>query len=84
VSYASEAPAGGATWVKSTATKGGESIEINFKVANQGGSWKLRDIETEGQGLVTNNRATFVKLIKDKGFPALLQKMKAKVGQACP
>jgi phospholipid transport system substrate-binding protein len=84
LTYGSEAPAGSATWVKSTATKGGDSVELNFKVANQGGTWKVQDIETEGVSLVSNNRSQFVKIIKDKGFPALIDKMKAKVGAACP
>jgi phospholipid transport system substrate-binding protein len=84
IAYTSESPAGGATWVKSTAAKGGDSVELNFKVASTGGTWKLQDIETEGVSLVNNNRSQFVKIIKDKGFPALVDKMKAKVGAACP
>jgi phospholipid transport system substrate-binding protein len=84
LTYGNEAPAGSATWVKSTATKGGDSVELNFKVANQGGTWKVQDIETEGVSLVGNNRSQFVKIIKDKGFPELVNKMKAKVGAACP
>ncbi len=86
LTYGNEAPAeGGAIWVKSTANKGGgNAVEINFKVASQGGTWKVRDIETEGVSLVSNNRSQFVKIIKDKGFPELVNKMKAKVGAACP
>jgi phospholipid transport system substrate-binding protein len=84
VAYAAEAPAGSATWVKSTATKGGDSVALNFKVASVGGTWKLQDIETEDVSLVSNNRSQFVKIIKDKGFPALIDKMKAKVGASCP
>ena len=84
LSYGSEAPAGSAIWVKSTANKGGDSVELNFKVANQGGTWKVQDIETEGVSLVGNNRSQFVKIIKANGFPELINKMKAKIGAACP
>jgi len=83
VNYTGESADGGATWVKSNATKGSDSVEINFKVASHGGTWKLQDIETEGVRLVSNNRSQFVKIIKDKGFPALIDKMKSKVGSGC-
>ncbi|HVY46505.1 MAG TPA: ABC transporter substrate-binding protein [Minicystis sp.] len=85
ISYTSEESKDGATLVKSTATKSGQSpVEINFKVANEGGTWRLQDIETEDVSLVDNNRSRFVQIIKKDGFPALLQKMKDKLAKpAC-
>jgi phospholipid transport system substrate-binding protein len=85
VDYVGEDAADGAVTVKTKSKAKGdareEPIEINFKMAQKGGTWKVRDIVTEGVSLVSSYRAQFTKVIKKDGFPALIQKMKDKLAK---
>jgi phospholipid transport system substrate-binding protein len=58
-----------------------EALEVNFKMMNKGGTWKVQDIVTEGVSLVTSYRSQFTKIIKKDGFAALMQKMKDKLAK---
>jgi phospholipid transport system substrate-binding protein len=84
VDYVGEEAADGAVLVK-TKSKAkdarDEPVEINFKVAQKDGKWKVRDIVTEGVSLVSSYRSQFTKIIKKDGFPALIQKMKDKLAK---
>jgi phospholipid transport system substrate-binding protein len=85
INYTGEAPDGSAIKVKTTAKSKtdarGEPVEINFKMAQKGGAWKVIDIETEGVSLVSSYRSQFTKIIKKDGFPGLIQKMKDKLAK---
>jgi phospholipid transport system substrate-binding protein len=85
IDYASESGGpSGSTVVKTKAAKGGDTIEINFRVAPKGSAWKVQDIETEGVSLVDNNRSQFIRIIKKDGFSKLIDKMKDKASKpAC-
>jgi phospholipid transport system substrate-binding protein len=74
----------GSVVVKTKATSSDprdEPIEINFKMAQSAGAWRVQDIITEGTSLVATYRTSFGKVIKKDGFPALLQKMKDKIAK---
>ena len=58
-----------------------EPVEINFKVVQKDGKWKVQDIITEGVSLVQSYRSQFTKIIKKDGWSALLQKMKDKLAK---
>lgn len=85
VDYVSEEADGGAALVKTKAKSRSdareEPIEIAFKVALKGNTWKVQDIVTEGVSLVSSYRGQFTKIVKKDGFPALLQKMKDKLAK---
>ena len=86
VDYVGENAAGGVVVVKTKSkAKGGgareEPIEINFKMVEKGGKWRVHDIETEGVSLVSSYRSQFTKIIKKDGFPTLILKMKDKLAK---
>jgi phospholipid transport system substrate-binding protein len=85
VEYVAEDTADGATMVKTKAKSKGdareEPIEISFKLAQKGGTWRVQDIVTEGVSLVSSYRGQFTKIVKKDGFPALIQKMKDKLAK---
>jgi phospholipid transport system substrate-binding protein len=58
-----------------------DPIELNYKLGQKDGAWKIRDIVTEGVSLVGSYRSQFVKIIKKDGFPKLIQKMKDKLAK---
>jgi phospholipid transport system substrate-binding protein len=85
VEYVSEDAADGAVMVKTKAKSKTdareEPVEIVFKLAQKGGTWRVQDIVTEGVSLVSSYRSQFTKIVKKDGFPALIQKMKDKLAK---
>lgn len=86
VEYLGEAPAdGGAFLVKTKATHKTDKrelpIEIHYKIFKVGDAWKVRDIITEDVSLVEGYRSQFTKLLKEKGYAGLVEKMKEKVAK---
>jgi phospholipid transport system substrate-binding protein len=85
IEYIAEDAEGGAMMVKTRAKSKGdareEPIEIIFKLAEKGGTWRVQDIVTEGVSLVSSYRSQFTKIVKKDGFPALIGKMKDKLAK---
>ncbi|HZF55252.1 MAG TPA: ABC transporter substrate-binding protein [Polyangiaceae bacterium] len=85
IEYVGEETAGNVIVVKTKAVSKTnareEPIEINFKMQEVGGAWRVNDIVTEGVSLVSSYRSQFTKIIKKDGFPALIKKMKDKLAK---
>jgi phospholipid transport system substrate-binding protein len=59
-----------------------EVVMIDFLVADKGkGKFQVIDIIPEEVSLVETNRTNFVKIIREKGYPALVEKMKEKIAK---
>jgi phospholipid transport system substrate-binding protein len=85
VEYVGEEAAPGAVMVKTKAKSKAdarkEPVEISFKMAQKGSTWKVQDIVTEGVSLVSSYKSQFTKIVKKDGFPVLVQKMKDKLAK---
>jgi phospholipid transport system substrate-binding protein len=85
IEYLGEESSGSAIVVKTKAVSKTnareEPIEINYKMQEKGGAWRVNDIVTEGVSLVSSYRSQFTKIVKKDGFPALIKKMKDKVAK---
>ena len=85
IKYVGEEPKEGATFVKTKAASKTnareEPIEIDFKMLERSGAWKVQDIVTDGTSLVGNFRQQFTKIIKKDGFSALMKKMRDKLAK---
>ncbi|NUQ77344.1 MAG: ABC transporter substrate-binding protein [Polyangiaceae bacterium] len=85
IEYLGEETTGGAIVVKTKAVSKTnareEPIEINFKMLEKAGAWRVNDIVTEGVSLVSSYRSQFTKIIKKDGFPVLIKKMKDKIAK---
>lgn len=85
VNYIGEDPTDSVVLVKTKAKSKSdareEPIQIDFKLAQKGGTWKVQDIVTEGVSLVGSYRSQFTKIVKKDGFPVLIQKMKDKLAK---
>lgn len=55
------------------------TLAIDYVLVKNGASLQAFDVVTDGVGLVDNYRQMFNKVIKDKGFTGLIDKMKAKL-----
>lgn len=61
-----------------------EPINIDYRLTQAGGTWKVLDIVTDGSSLVANYRNQFHRVIQKDGYDALVKRMKDKLakGQA--
>jgi phospholipid transport system substrate-binding protein len=64
------------TSAKSKTDANADPVELDFRMSQAGGAWKLQDIIAGGVSLVGSYRSEFTKIIKAKGFAALIQAMK--------
>lgn len=85
IEYVREAEKTGGMLVTTRATsqkdKREEPIEIEYKLAETAGAWKVTDIITEGVSLVKSYRSQFTKIVKKDGFPKLIERMKTKIAK---
>jgi len=58
-----------------------EPVHIDYVVRQTGSVWRVVDIITEGSSLVSNYRSQFRRVIEQKGFSGLLDKMRAKAAE---
>lgn len=58
-----------------------EPISVDYALHQVGGKWLVYDIITEGSSLVGNYKSQFRRIIEKNGFPALVEKMKKKMGE---
>lgn len=58
-----------------------EPVHIDYVVRQAGSVWRVVDIVTEGSSLVANYRNQFRRVIEQKGFAGLLEKMRAKAAE---
>jgi phospholipid transport system substrate-binding protein len=58
-----------------------EPVHIDYVVRQSGSVWRVADIVTEGSSLVLNYRNQFRRVIEQKGFAGLLEKMRTKAAE---
>ena len=79
VSYGEETIEGNRATVKSkVTTSAGSTIPLDFRMALDGGKWRLYDVAVDGTSLVANYRQQFVRIIKAGSYDELVQKLRAK------
>ncbi len=69
------------TKAKDKSDKRSEPVEIDFKLLQRDGKFKIVDIVTEEVSLVDSYKAQFTKVYKKDGFPKLVEKMKEKIAK---
>jgi len=58
-----------------------EPVHIDYLVRQNGSVWRVVDIVTEGSSLVANYKNQFRRVIEQKGFGGLLEKMRTKAAE---
>jgi len=85
VTFRGEVEGKGGRVVQTVAThktdKRKEPVHIDYVVRQSGAVWRVVDIVTEGSSLVSNYRSQFRRVIEQKGFSGLLEKMRAKAAE---
>lgn len=83
VEYASEEASGSGTLVKTRAkhktNRREPPLQVDFRLKQAGGQWKVVDIITENASLTRTYRSQFLRIIRKKGFDKLIEKLQAKL-----
>lgn len=58
-----------------------EPVSIDYVVHRVAGTWRIRDIVTEGSSLVNNYHQQFTRIIKKDGFGELMRRMRNKLAK---
>lgn len=53
--------------------------EVSYRMKRVNGKWRVIDMKTDDVSMEENYRSSFSRIIKDKGFSALLEKMRKKL-----
>lgn len=62
--------------VKSKIVESGGDTSVNYRLREAGGAWKVIDVYYEGASQLVMQRADFAAVIRDKGAPGLVAKLK--------
>jgi phospholipid transport system substrate-binding protein len=60
---------------------GAQPINVNYRLKQSDGGWKVYDVLIDGISLVGNYRNQFNRVINNNGYDSLVQQMKTKVTQ---
>ena len=66
-------------FIAQPSNQGDEAINFAFKIVPFDLHWKIHDIITEDVSLVRSYRSQFTKILKQDGFPALVEKIRARL-----
>jgi phospholipid transport system substrate-binding protein len=85
IQYLGEDSSGKGVLVKTRAVSKGdkrqEPIQLDFRMAEIGGSWLVVDLVPEGASLVSTYRNQFTRILDKDGYPALKAKMHKKLAE---
>jgi phospholipid transport system substrate-binding protein len=56
-----------------------KAVNVDYRMLNQEGSWKVYDVYVEGISLVNNYRQQFNSILSNESFESLLKRMREKV-----
>jgi len=59
-------------------------VDINYRVIEKGGYWKVYDVVIEGVSLISNYRAQFREILANQTPEALLETLRKRVGKGQP
>ena len=66
---------------RATVKEGKASYTLDFALKHDGKRWRVWDVSIDEVSTVRTYRTSFTKIIADKGFPALIDRMKKKVDE---
>jgi len=81
IDYTGEILEGEYAEVRTVVVKTNDRIPLNYRLMNQGGTWKVYDVVIEGVSLVSNYRSQFSRIIHESGYTELVKRLKTKVSE---
>jgi phospholipid transport system substrate-binding protein len=81
IDYPGEILSGDTVEVRTVVVKANDRIPLNYRLLNQGGTWKVYDVVIEGVSLVSNYRTQFSRIIHESSYAELVKRLKTKVSE---
>jgi phospholipid transport system substrate-binding protein len=84
IDYTGEIQSGDSVEVRTVVVKANDRIPLNYRLMNEGGTWKVYDVIIEGVSLVSNYRSQFSRIIHESSYAELVRRLKTKVSELTP
>lgn len=81
INYTGEIVSGNSVEVRTVIVKANDRIPLNYRLLNEGGTWKVYDVVIEGVSLVSNYRSQFSRIIHESSYAELVRRLKTKVSE---
>jgi phospholipid transport system substrate-binding protein len=81
IDYTGEILSGDNAEVRTVIVKANDRIPLNYRLLNEGGTWKVYDVVIEGVSLVSNYRSQFSRIIHESSYAELVRRLKTKVSE---
>ena len=79
INYVDEKVKGNYALVKTQIVRKDATIDVDYKLINEGGEWTVYDFVIEEVSLIRNYRSQFSKIIKTESYGALVTKLTKKI-----
>lgn len=67
------------TVARSRADRRAAPVSIEYRLQPRGSDWVVEDLVTNGSSLVQTYRESYTRIVRDRGFPELLNRMRARL-----
>ncbi len=81
IDYAAEISEGNRVEVRTMVLRPNDRFPVNYRLLNEGGTWKVYDVVIEGVSLVSNYRSQFSRIIHESSYADLVRRLKTKVSE---
>jgi phospholipid transport system substrate-binding protein len=81
IDYTGEILEGEYAEVRTVVVKANDRIPLNYRLMNEGGTWKVYDVIIEGVSLASNYRSQFSRIIHESSYAELVKRLKTKVSE---
>lgn len=79
INYVDEIIKGKYAMVKTEVIRKNGTVDIDYKLIQGGGEWRVYDIVIEGVSMIKNYRSQFARIIHQDSFDTLMEKLNSKV-----
>ena len=79
INYVGEVVKGKYALVKTEIVRRDGTIDVDYKMIQEQGEWKVYDFLIEGVSMIRNYRSQFTKIIRKDSFKVLVQRLSAKI-----
>ena len=81
IDYTGEILEGEYAEVRTMVVRANDRIPLNYRLLQEGDTWKVYDVVIEGVSLVSNYRSQFSRIIHESGYAELAKRLKTKVSE---
>ncbi len=81
IDYSGEIPEGDRVEVRTVVVRPNDRFPLDYRLIQEGGTWRVYDVVIEGVSLVNNYRSQFSRIIHQSSYADLVRRLKTKVSE---